>query len=185
MFSMDLGQDVAFINLRQALNDLLIRVNREDCALADSGIISAATDNAKELILAKINATPELVDIYTYLLSIGTPFKAIADIMSSRAFNAITKIGESNIFDESTHGFRVKDMIGFYTGDNIPNAIKFGLQPALGYIPSNEQCDKAIEQLNTDIAAQERANGALKDYIIQGKRNAIKLYELIKFRNDS
>lgn len=139
--------------------------------------------NAKELILAKINATPELVDIYTYLLSIGTPFKAIADIMSSRAFNAITKIGESNIFDESTHGFKVKDMIGFYTGDDVPNAIKFGLK--LGYIPSNEQANKAIEQLNSDINTQEKRGGEHKDYIINEKRNTIKLYELIKFRNDS
>lgn len=44
MFSTTLGRNVAFINLRQALNDLLIRVNREDAALADSGLISAATD---------------------------------------------------------------------------------------------------------------------------------------------
>lgn len=44
MFSTTFGRNVAFINLRQALNDLLIRVNREDAALADSGLISAATD---------------------------------------------------------------------------------------------------------------------------------------------
>jgi hypothetical protein len=45
--------------------------NRTDAALSISGLLSAATDNAKELILEKINANSNFVDIYTYLMSIG------------------------------------------------------------------------------------------------------------------
>jgi hypothetical protein len=83
-------------------------VNLTDAALTDSAVISAATDNAKELILAKINATPELVDIYTYLTAVGTPFLDIANFMTSESFGFITKAGEVNIFDESAHRRKVK-----------------------------------------------------------------------------
>ncbi len=98
------------------LNVLKERVNRTDAALVTSAIISAATDNAKELILAKINATPDLVDIYTYLTGIGVPFSKIADLMTSDALQFVTKLAENNIFDSSTERYKVKDAIGFYVG---------------------------------------------------------------------
>ena len=98
-------------------------VNLTDAALTDSAVISAATDNAKELILAKINATPELVDIYTYLTAVGTPFLDIADFMTSESFGFITKAGEVNIFDESSHKRKVKTALDWYLGkDLLPGA---------------------------------------------------------------
>lgn len=96
-------------------------VNRTDAALTDSSVISAATDNAKELILAKINATPELVDIYTYLTAVGTPFLDIADYMTSKSFGFITIAGESNIFDESSHNRKVKKTIDWFLGKDLLN----------------------------------------------------------------
>lgn len=75
--------------------------------------------NAKELILAKINATPELVDIYTYLTTIGTPFMDIADIMTSPAFGFILKAVEPNIFDEGTSGYKAKTGIDWFLDKKI------------------------------------------------------------------
>jgi len=180
-----IGSDLSTgtFNLRQAILDLKTRVNREDTALADSGLISAATDNAKELILAKINATPDLVDIYTYLLSIGTPFNVISSIMTSKAFNDINLIGQQNIFDESTRGFKTKNLIGFYVGEEIPNFLKYTLQ--LGYIPSNDQIDGMIKNFNDEIKTLSEGSNEHKDYFIQQRRNKINLLELIRFRNDS
>lgn len=51
-----------------------------------SGIISLAADNAKDLALPKLNATSDLVDIYTTAAMIGIPFKQIANIMVSPMF---------------------------------------------------------------------------------------------------
>lgn len=175
--------DRGMFNLRQAILDLKTRVNKEDTALAISGLISAATDNAKELILAKINATPDLVDIYTYLLSIGTPFNVISSMMTSKAFNDINLIGQQNMFDESTRGFKAKDMIGLYVGKETPNFIKYTLQ--LGYIPSNDQIDGMIKNFNDEIKTLSEGSNEHKDYFIQQRRNKINLLELIKFRNDS
>lgn len=70
--------------------------------------------NAKELILAKINASSKFVDIYTYLLSIGTPFKNIADIMVSDIFNKVVKLTETNIFDRDTFGYSLESALDFY-----------------------------------------------------------------------
>ena len=94
-------------------------VNLTDAALTDSAVISAATDNAKELILAKINATPELVDIYTYLTAVGTPFLDIADFMTCESFGFITKAGEVNIFDESAHKRKVKTALDWFLGKEL------------------------------------------------------------------
>lgn len=52
-----------------------------------SGIISLAADNAKELALPKLNATSDLVDIYTTAAMLGYSFKEISDIMCSPIFN--------------------------------------------------------------------------------------------------
>ena len=111
-----LADESVTVDFERMLNILQERVNRTDAALVISAIISAATDNAKELILAKINATPDLVDIYTYLTGIGVPFSEIADLMTSDALQFITQIGENNIFDSSTEKYKIKDTIGFYLG---------------------------------------------------------------------
>jgi hypothetical protein len=78
-----------------------------------SGIISLAADNAKELALPKLNATSDLVDIYTTAAMLGYSFKEISDIMCSPIFNWLTEIGAQNIFDETSLRSKVKDAIGF------------------------------------------------------------------------
>lgn len=63
-----------------------------------SEILSAATDNAKELILAKINATLEFSDIYTYLITTGVSIPEIAEFMTSPIFNIVSKFAKNDIF---------------------------------------------------------------------------------------
>lgn len=100
--------------IRECLNDLQDISDHTDAAETLSELISSATDNAKELTLAKINATSKFADIYTYLISIGTPFTEITKIMMSPIFNQVAKIADSNIFDSNTWGFNLKDALKFY-----------------------------------------------------------------------
>lgn len=113
-----------YFQLKQCIDDLTERVNRNDAALTISAIISAATDNAKELILAKINATSNLVDIYTYLTGIGIPFNEIADLMVTDSLQFLSKLGESNIFDSSSSKYSVKDILKYYTGIALPKGVQ-------------------------------------------------------------
>lgn len=69
--------------------------------------------NAKDLALPKLNATADLVDIYTTAAMIGISFKDISKIMTSKIFNWMTKAGYDDIFDDTTSGNKVKNMVDF------------------------------------------------------------------------
>ena len=64
-----------------------------------SQLLSAATDNAKELILAKINAGEQFAKIYFYLLVLGFSVNDIAAFMTSPTISLLAKLSENNIFD--------------------------------------------------------------------------------------
>ena len=54
-----------------------------DQSLVISALLSAATDNAKELILSKINAGPNLAGMYLHMIMLGFSFNDIAKFMTS------------------------------------------------------------------------------------------------------
>lgn len=102
------------LTLSQLLHTLRIKCMSNDATLSLSALLSAATDNAKELILSKINATSKFVDIYTYCLTLGIPFNQIADIMKSPIFNEVVKLTESNIFNKDTFKYNLEKALDFY-----------------------------------------------------------------------
>ena len=101
-------------NLKRCLKYLQRVSNRVDCAMELSGLLSAATDNAKELILSKINATSKLIDIYTVGLQSGCTFDEISDIMTSPIVNAVVRLADNNIFKSYQKTYKLKDAIDFY-----------------------------------------------------------------------
>lgn len=110
--------DASGFKLLQALKDLKKRSSRVDCALELSGLLSAATDNAKVLILSKINATTKFIDIYTVALQMGCTFDEIASIMTHPIFNAMSRLVGSNILKQYRGNYRVEQIIDFYLGDS-------------------------------------------------------------------
>lgn len=83
-----------------------------------SALLSAATDNAKELILDKLNATSKFADIYTTLLSQGVPFIDIARMMTNAAFRIVARYSQDNIFDPSTSSFRIDNALQFVLNES-------------------------------------------------------------------
>lgn len=59
------------ITLGSLIQQLEEQSSKIDCAEAISQLLSAATDNAKELILSKINATADFADTWSYLMMNG------------------------------------------------------------------------------------------------------------------
>lgn len=88
----------------QFLQDILLLqlYCMKDSSLVNSALLSAATDNAKELILAKINANPDMMKIYIYGIILGIDFNDIADLMTSPTVNAINDLSDVNIFQETS-----------------------------------------------------------------------------------
>lgn len=76
-----------------------------DQSLILSQILSAATDNAKELILAKINAGPKTAGVYLYGAMMGIPFKEIATLMTSEEIQWIVKKSTGNVYEEGEFEF--------------------------------------------------------------------------------
>ncbi len=97
-------------------NDVVSHTKEIDAASLISGLLSAATDNAKELILSKINATVDFADAWSYLISIGTNPKTIKDIMMSEPMQLVQKYSKSNVFDNVNTSINKKSAIEFILG---------------------------------------------------------------------
>jgi hypothetical protein len=95
-------------NIKGFIKYLSNKSNRMDAALTHSGFLSAATDNAKELILKKVNADAKFAGIYAYLISTGHTFTEIAEIMTSPIFDEISRLSETNLFLPYTKGFSLQ-----------------------------------------------------------------------------
>lgn len=113
--------------------------------------------NAKELKLAKLNATPGLVDIYTYLFSLGSDVESIANIMMSDSFNYIAKLKDGDIFNKFGKHITVKDAISFYLGENRMG-IDIGVLNGLFAKLKDDQFDNVKVQ-----AALDKARAAITD----------------------
>ena len=68
--------------------------------LMESQFISAATDNAKELILDKINSGQQTAKCYLYLVTLGFDVKDIVKFMTSPAVSFIESMAQENVFNE-------------------------------------------------------------------------------------
>lgn len=64
-----------------------------------SQVISAATDNAKELILAKINAGTKMASLYLYLITLGINANDLVAFMTSPVVEFIDTITQENAFN--------------------------------------------------------------------------------------
>ena len=73
-----------------------------------SNLMSAATDNAKELLLDKLNAIGDFIDVYCYLFATGESFEDIGKFTTSSIFNTVLRYSRGNIFEigNSRPGFR-------------------------------------------------------------------------------
>lgn len=86
-----------------------------------SQVLSAATDNAKELILAKVNAGNKLAKMYLFLITLGFDINDIVKFMTSPAINFIDAITETNIFTQQN--ISLKNAIKIARGDYSPLVI--------------------------------------------------------------
>lgn len=83
------------IEIDNIVSDL---INRGSVSLDLSAILSAATDNAKELILSRINAGPDTVGYYLAAAMLGIDVETISKIMISETTDAIINLSSRDVF---------------------------------------------------------------------------------------
>ena len=78
-------------------------------------LLSAATDNAKELILEKINAGPDLASVYIYLFATGVDFKTASDFMTTRAVTMAQNKAKTDILYINGKKNNLDKAVRYYT----------------------------------------------------------------------
>ena len=73
-------------------------VLKKNNALIMSALLSEATDNMKNLNLAKINATKDMAPLYIFGLTIGMDIDEISEFMQSKTARIIDRIKHGNVF---------------------------------------------------------------------------------------
>ena len=81
----------------QAIAQIISELSNQDQALVLSGLLSLATDNAKELALDKLNAA-NMLGMYIYGITIGVDFQTLSNIICSKTGLIINEMMESNSF---------------------------------------------------------------------------------------
>ena len=76
-----------------------------------SELLNAAADNAKELILNKINAGMNLAGMHGYLMSMGFNLKDIIKFMTSNAANIINILTKEDIYNKTYYKSRKVDSL--------------------------------------------------------------------------
>lgn len=82
----------------------------------NSSIISSSTDNAKEMKMDLLNATPEILPVYEYLLSLGVDLKQSAKILTDPLITCIINITRGNYFNNA---FGLTRASRIFTEDNL------------------------------------------------------------------
>ena len=91
-----------------------------------SQILSAATDNAKELILAKINCGDALAKCHLYLTMLGFDIKDTVSFMTSPCVSLISDLSETNMMDSYITNLRIDDSMEIVDGIIDPSRFLFG-----------------------------------------------------------
>ena len=91
-----------------------------------SQILSAATDNAKELILAKINCGDALAKCHLYLTMLGFDIKDTVSFMTSPCVSLISDLSEANMMDSYITNLRIDDSMNIVDGIIDPTNFLFG-----------------------------------------------------------
>lgn len=88
--------------LSEKIQDALSQVNNdEDAFILFSALLSLSTDNAKDPTLAKINAGPSMMGLYTAGLTLGLNLEILIPIMTSDIGWEISGLLESDVFNDT------------------------------------------------------------------------------------
>ena len=113
------GRNIENADILAKLNTL----NSKDAALMISALLSLATDNAKELCLAKLNANAKMAGMYIYGLTMGIPFRELGQLMMSDIGNTVASLLKGSI---------ITDELKLNTIDQVIDYLESPLKKVMG-----------------------------------------------------
>lgn len=182
------SQKASLMNVLQLSN---ADFRNSDAATYLSGFTSAATDNAKELIMAKLNASVELASVHIYLMILGLTPKEIVNVMTSPIVTEIVNLLDDDIFTKedapsvfkaigilsgkyikSKNNYMLTELESFKSMFNGAQELKH-LAKLLGV---NQKTSAKIQEIHNFLGTFEK--------IIFSRENAIFGEELLRLKTD-
>lgn len=96
-----------------------------DAANEMSALLGLSTDNAKELVLAKINAGTATIGMYLYGLSIGIPFEQLFQVMTSPLAFRLAELTKGNYFNNDKGTTTITGALNYLKLEPINQLIRF------------------------------------------------------------
>lgn len=125
-----------------------------------SQVLSAATDNAKELILAKINCGDNLAKCHLYLIMLGFDIKDVVTFMTSPCVSLINDLSEANMMDSYITELRIEDSMDIVDGKIDPSKFLFGS------VSSLDEYNSRVEKSRVDSVFDTVTNGKLYNILL-------------------
>lgn len=121
-------EDRAFIDSRfspDVQNYLLDQLWASDAANEMSALLGLSTDNAKELVLAKINAGTASMGMYLYGLSIGIPFDQLYDVMTTPLAFRLTELTKGDSFNGNSGTINIIGALRYLKQEPLDQMTRF------------------------------------------------------------
>jgi hypothetical protein len=151
---------------------------KEDIFIPLSALVSASTDNAKDLLLDIINCGTDLASVYIYLLDIGVDIESIVEFMTSKGVTMVSKKSRSQEFIES----RITINMGIDYFAETVNYDRYELTPYMGTI------DTIVKNIfDNNSILKSKADDIVNGYkYVDSEGNTIfvkGLTDMVKFSN--
>ena len=125
-----------------------------------SQLLSAATDNAKELILAKINAGTNLAKYYLHMIIMGFKLNDIVSFMTSPVVELIDKYSRNDLYQNQFSS--VNKAIKLLNGDI--DLSKLIVKPS-----ENLSAEEKMEAMEAEIEAMEAEAEMMMEMLAEGR----------------
>lgn len=135
--------------------------SEKNAGLILSALLSEATDNAKNLNLAKINANEAMAPFYIYGITIGMDIDDIGKIMMSETARMYAKLKNGNIFYGESGPKNIQQLKKDYIDTTYGNKVNdFGLGRLPKLAKSGlDNSSKFIEMLDRKFMSRETPDG--------------------------
>lgn len=142
--------------------------------LIQSQVLSASTDNAKELILDKINCNSNLAKYYLFLITLGYDVRDIIGFMTTDTISFIELVTKPNIYNQQ--GITINQTIDLLNGIIPPALLR-------KFAKNNIQVNKFNNILNELNLANNFKNNTLDNILNSSKLDELSFNDFYLFQD--
>lgn len=166
---------------QQVQDYLLDQFWASDAANEMSALLGLSTDNAKELVLAKINAGTSSIGMYLYGISIGIPFDQLFQVMTSPLAFRLTELTKGDFFNKDSGTINIIGALNYLKKEPIQQLLRFNDINLSEYkdldSPSQLLSYNIIQVLKGLYKSEDKLNQVLEKGVLQALIHSVNTLE--------